>query len=283
MPDAPDPFTIRAHVPDWDACVADYREASAATRSALPARLGVPFGSHPDETLDLFFPAAVAGSSDALRPVHMFVHGGYWRAFSKDDYSFVADSIIATGAIAAVIDYSLMPGARMPTLVGQVRAAARWLAQNAASFGGDAMRLTASGHSAGAHLTSYLVCRGPRDADGPVPQVRSVLLVSGLYDLDPVSRSFLQPEVGFTAEEIADWSPLKAAREGSATVQVAVGDRETRPFLDQARAFADRLADGGIEAPLSIIPGEDHMTVVRELGRPGTRCAALLERTIGGP
>jgi len=33
----------------------------------------------------------------------LFVHGGYWRAFSRQDYSFVAETICGAGAVAAVI------------------------------------------------------------------------------------------------------------------------------------------------------------------------------------
>jgi arylformamidase len=47
----------------------------------------------------------------------MFVHRGYWRAFSKEDFAFVADAMNACGAIAATIDYSLMPKVRMGRLV----------------------------------------------------------------------------------------------------------------------------------------------------------------------
>jgi arylformamidase len=33
----------------------------------------------------------------------MFIHGGYWRAQSKDSYAFIADEVTAAGAIAAII------------------------------------------------------------------------------------------------------------------------------------------------------------------------------------
>ena len=52
--------------------------------------------------------------------------------------------IAAAGGIAAIIDYSLIPKARMATLVAQVRLAASWLQAQARSFGGDPQGLTAS-------------------------------------------------------------------------------------------------------------------------------------------
>ncbi|WP_245523663.1 alpha/beta hydrolase, partial [Mesorhizobium sp. M8A.F.Ca.ET.167.01.1.1] len=46
-------------------------------------------------------------------PVHMFIHGGYWRMFSKRDYSYIAETVTRAGAIAVIVDYALMPAVRM--------------------------------------------------------------------------------------------------------------------------------------------------------------------------
>ena len=274
-----DPFLIRAHVPRFEAIVADYGEASEATRAAFPDRRTVAYGAGQDEVLDLYVPPAEAPGRD-LRPIHLFVHGGYWRANTKDTYAFVADAITATGAIAAIMDYSLMPAARMAVLVGQVRRAAAWLAAEAGSFGGDPQALSASGHSAGGHLASLLVCRGPHESESVSSPVRSVLLVSGLYDLDPITRSFLQPELQLTEEEVALWSPVSAIPSPGASISLLVGDRETKPFHEQAAAFLHRLDQAGTPGRLATVEGEDHMTIVRELGRPGTPCAGFLADTI---
>ena len=273
-----DPFMIRAHVPHWEESVSGYRAASEATRRSFPDRRTLAYGSHPDERLDLFVPRAAPPGT--LRPVHLFVHGGYWRAFSKDDYAFVADAITAGGAIAAVMDYSLMPAARMNVLVGQVRRAASWLEREAATFGGDRQALSASGHSAGAHLASFLVCRATHEPEAALPAVRAVLLASGLYDLEPITRSFLQPELMLTDEEAARWSPLRAAPVAGADVRLMVGANETAPFHHQAAAFAAHLAWAGAPNRLATVQGQDHMTIVRELGRPGSACAGHLAATI---
>jgi arylformamidase len=195
MNDSIDPFEIRRHVTRFEEHVRDYDSASEATRRRLPSELNVAYGEGVDEKLDLFFPEFK--SADAPLPIHMFVHGGYWRAQSKERYAYVADTIVGAGAIAALIDYTLMPKARMADLVDQTRRAARWLITNAASFGGDSAAFGVSGHSAGGHLASYLLARGPHEAR-TAPLVRSALLVSGLYDLAPIARSFLQPEIQLT-------------------------------------------------------------------------------------
>lgn len=271
-----DPFMIRAHVPDFESHLAAYRRASERTRQSLRGVRDLAYGDHPDETLDLYLPEEGEGPF----PVHAFIHGGYWRAFSKLDYAFVADAVTAQGAIAAIIDYSLMPKARMATLVGQVRRAVAWLAANAGRWGGDPAALSASGASAGAHLASFLTCRGAGEATAPASPVRSLLLVSGIYDLDPITSSFLQPEIGLTAEEVTAWSPLTATPVPGPAVDVVVGADETPPFLAQGRAFADRLAGAGVDSRFATLPGENHMSIATALGTPGSALAERLGRTI---
>jgi arylformamidase len=274
----PDLFKIRAIVPHFEATVADYKTSSAATRARLPSRLDVAYGDDPDERLDLFFPETSAAA--ARLPIHLFIHGGYWRAQSKADYSYLADVIVGQGAIAAIADYSLMPGARMARLVDQARRAAHGLGEHGREFGGDPTALSASGHSAGGHLTTYLCCRAPHESEFPDNPVRSILCVSGLYDLAPIATSFLQAELHLTPQEIAQYSPCQAIARTDAAIRLIVGGRETTPFFEQAGRFAGRLSSLGLQPRLASVDDEDHMTIVRSLGRPGSVCASHLADTI---
>src|SRR5947209_11406275 len=132
MNGAVDPFEIRRLLPDYEAHMAGYQVASEGTRRSLRNQLDIGYGDHPRERLDLFFPAAPSGRP---APVHLFVHGGYWRAHVKETYAFVADAVTQAGAIAVIVEYPLMPGLRMATLVSSVRRAAVWVRNHAAAFG----------------------------------------------------------------------------------------------------------------------------------------------------
>jgi arylformamidase len=271
-----DPFRIRDFVTDFAAREADYRAASDATRRALPSRLDVPYGSSPRERLDLFFP----WDRRAVAPVHIFIHGGYWRAGEKEDYAFVADAVTAAGAIAAIVEYDLVPTVRIADQVTQVRRAAEWLLKHAPEFGGNPGCLSASGHSAGAMLCWFLAATGTKESSPPPARPQRLLLVSGIYDLAPIATSFLQPELNLTEDEIAAWSALGSSTTGSSTIMVAVGEEETPPFHSQARALAAGAARG---ARVQVLNGLNHMSVVRELGRPGSETAKLLTETIATP
>jgi arylformamidase len=276
--DAYDPFNVAAIEPDFDAQFAACQAASARTRATHRARLDVPYGPLPRNRLDLFFPPGRGGPTAPGRPIHMFIHGGYWRGQVKEDYAFAAEGAIAAGAIAAIVEYTLMPGARMAQLVHEVRAAAWWLAHHAAKFGGNGAALSASGHSAGAHLCSYLGSRAPHESDA-LPPVSSLLMLSGIFDLRPISTSYLQPTLQLTPAEIFDWSPFEAVP-GAAHYQVVVGHRETEPFHIQARDYAEGLGRRGASVERLTAAGHDHMSLVLELGKPGRQMAELVREAV---
>ena len=266
-----DPYRIRDHVADFDAIVADIRARSAQTRSAVSMRANVPYGEDPTETVDLFFPANPRPSL----PVHVFIHGGYWRMFSKEDYSCVAQTVTQAGAIAVIVDYALMPSVRMEKIVDQVRRAKAWVIANIADHGGDASRLTVSGHSAGAHLSTFLF-NDPETSSG----IGAALLLGGLYELQPLQSSFLHAEIAITDDEVARFSPMRHRHDAHTRVIVAVGELETPPFHQQAQAFGDVLAGQGLSVSLHLVPARNHMDSVRDLAIPGSDAGACLTRLI---
>ncbi len=273
-----DPFDVSSVLADFDAQFAELCAASAQTRQRLRAQRDIAYGPAPAQRLDLYFPPGEA----AARPIHMFIHGGYWRAQVKEDYAVVAEGVAAAGAIAAIVEYTLMPGARMERLVSETRAALAWLAAHAAAFGGDAGRITASGHSAGGHLVTYLGARGPHEAAFPAPRPQAVLALSGLFDLAPITRSYLQPQLHLTEDEVARWSPLGATPAPGVRFGIVAGAAETAPFHMQAAAYAAHLARSGAPFRRVTAAGADHMSLLRQMSRPGSAAWALLAATIAG-
>ncbi len=251
-----DLFKTRDHVADFDRYLVAFSERSQKTRAVQISTLDIRYGEGPNEKLDLFLPAGLSSP----RPIHLFVHGGYWRMFTKNDFSFVADTVVAAGGIAAIVDYDLMPPVRMETIVAQVRRAAAWLVANASSFGGDAKRLTMSGHSAGAHLCCTLL-----ETTSPVTS-QSALLLSGIYELAPLQTSFLQPLISITDEEVADFSPASKSYRVGGQVTLLVGERETKPFHVQADEMGAMFAAQGVTATRSDVANADHMSIALDLG-----------------
>ena len=66
------------------------------------------YGTQENERLDLFLP-----STTKAAPLHIYIHGGYWRALSKNDSSFAAPMFQQHGSCFAALDYSLAPNATL--------------------------------------------------------------------------------------------------------------------------------------------------------------------------
>lgn len=253
-----DLYLIRDFVPDFEAIAAEFSARSRALEARVTIHSDIAYGTGRRETMDIVLPDKPVANA----PLHVFVHGGYWRSGDKADYRLVAEPVLRAGGIAALVEYDLMPGARLSVLVNQVRSAVRWLQSHALDIGVDPARITVSGHSAGAHLASYLAALGPDETENMAfPTLRGLLLVSGIYDLSGIPNSFLRNEARMTVAEAAAWSPLKSSQCPSPHRTIAFGTQETQPFHEQASALHGLLGN----SDLVPVPGLNHMNIVLDL------------------
>ncbi|MHB2166212.1 alpha/beta hydrolase [Alsobacter sp. R-9] len=254
-------------------------DLSAAARAARPHRLKVPYGPGPDATLDLFFPEEAARPA----PVLMFIHGGFWKALDAATFSFVGGAFAPAGALVAVIDYPLIPAVRMDGIVDHTREALRWLAQNAAEHGGDPARLHVAGHSAGGHLTALLLDQAWQKEAGLPPRcVRGGIAISGVFELEPLRRSFQQDTLDFSEDDAERWSPLRRLPAQAAPLVVTVGGAETQEFVDQSIEYAQAWQEAGHEAHLHVVAQANHISILTDaFARPGAPLHTATLRQMG--
>ncbi|MCY4034726.1 MAG: alpha/beta hydrolase [Hyphomicrobiales bacterium] len=181
------------------------------------------------------------GPEDVLPVV---LHGGYWRALEAETHRFLMRPLRPHGAVVANVEYRLMPDIRLADVVADAKAALHHLA---AEF--PEAQLLPVGHSAGAHLALCAM------ADSSLAtRTRGIIALSGVYDLAPVARSFLQDEIHLTTQEIKEFS-LEAGIPRPPVIYVN-GSEETHEFL---RGGA--LMSGGSKAVWHRIAGADHMSI----------------------
>ena len=142
-------YRVRNAVPDFQSYLDRWTDDSFAACHTLSGERDIQYGPSADETLDVFVPAGTVEHA----PVQILIHGGYWRALSKDDFTFLAAAIVPAGVVAVVVNYALCPDVTMSVLVDQCRRAMIWTSRNIGRFGGDPNRLHLTGHSAGAAET----------------------------------------------------------------------------------------------------------------------------------
>jgi len=245
---AVDPLNAAATVPDVTVFFARWRAWSDLVRTQ-PHRRDLRYGPSADETLDLFVPHAGA-------PLVVFFHGGYWRRLHKDDMTYVAGGLQPHGVAAAIVNYSLAPAVQLETIVAQARAAVAWLRAHGADYGVDVGRIVVAGHSAGGHLAAMCA------VDAPVTAVASL---SGLHDLRPVARSFVNEWLGLDDARAAALSPTLLAPAAPCTVRAWSGERESGAFHAQGADFAAAWRARGCDTAYADSRGDNHFTICDRL------------------
>ena len=239
--------------PFLDAYVARSRDAE--TRFCCQKDLL--WGERPDETFD-YFPAASAGA-----PLLVYIHGGYWQEHSKNESLFAAPDCVVNAIAFAAIDYTLAPQASIATIVEQCRRAIASLHRQAAKLGFDARRIYVAGSSAGAHLAALLLVAGWQAAYGLADDVvAGAVLLSGIYDIEPLMGTYIDSVLHLTAEDAAALSPLRLKLGRPVKTIVAWGDNETDEFKRQSRAFVSALIRSGFPVSEFDIAGTNHFDIV---------------------
>jgi arylformamidase len=243
---------------DIGAYLEAYAERSAGARRSLGCREDVSYGNGQSELLD-FFPARKAGA-----PLFIFVHGGYWQELSHKDGAPMAAEMIAKGYAFAALDYTLAPKGTIEKMIAEVGRAISFLESKADELGFDAARIALSGHSAGAHLVAMQIMRHP-----PVSGIEHLLLLSGVYDLEPVVLTSINDALGLDMRWARALSPMFLEPTVHPRVTVAVADRDTREFRRQSEAFAAHLARCGCPTTLLTVPGRNHFDIILDLSFAG--------------
>ena len=244
---------VAAIEPFIEAYIARSREAEKQFR----CRKNLPWGERPDEIFD-YFPAASAHA-----PLLVYFHGGYWQEHSKDESLFAAPDCVANGIAFAAIDYTLAPRATLGTIVEQCRRAIASLHRQAATVGFDARRIYVAGNSAGAHLAAMLLVAGWQAAYGLADDaVAGAVLLSGIYDLEPLMGTYIDAALHLTGADVAELSPLRLKMGQPVRTIVAWGENETDEFKRQSGAFAVALAGDGFPVSTFELAGTNHFDIV---------------------
>lgn len=265
-------YNARASVPDCLPFLKEYADFSALARKQLRGELSVPYGAHPDETLDIF-PA-----QRSKAPVYLFIHGGYWRALSKDDSSFMAPAFTQAGALVVSINYSLAPAVPVAHIVQQCRRALAWVYRNIHRYGGDPERIHVSGSSAGGHLAGMLLAGGwQHGADLPDGVIQSASPISGLFDLRPLRHTHVNAWTAFDFDTATLASPLFHLPGRPCPILLAWGEHETDEFKRQSRIYASACREAGCSVQMLEVAGVNHFNILMQLRDPASPlCEAIL-------
>lgn len=249
-------YTNGDFIPDAASYPPRWAEQAARFRDTLGPRavLDLPYGAGERRKFDLFLPGA------APRGLLVYVHGGYWLAFGRADWSHLAAGALAHGWAVAMPSYTLAPAARINDITREIGQATDTASRRVPG------PVVVTGHSAGGHLSARMGCVGA-PCQAPIARV---VPISPVADLDPLLSTEMNARLRLTPDEVATESPARLAPRPDVGAHVWVGGQERPAFLWQARTLSESW-----NCDWTVAPGRHHFDVIDDLADPASRLTRL--------
>jgi len=258
-------FNPRAAVPDFEAYELE-RQAGNQQALAYRTDADLAYGAHPRRRLDIY-----RAQGNTQGDVHIFFHGGYWRAGDKQSYAYLAKALVDRGITAVVPNYELCGPSRFEDVVDSALAAFKWVLENIASYGGSAGRITISGHSAGAYLCALLHATDWHKEGCGDCAILGSILVSGIYDPAKAIGTSVNQELGFTSGAVAAFDLSKRPWATSGPSYIVVGQQEPAEWIALSREyFQDVVQASSSAGRYEPLAGHNHFSILNEY-LPGGR------------
>lgn len=249
-----------------------------------------PLSTSDEASIDIFY----AKSMDQVvrepsGDVFVYIHGGYWQALSKRDSCFHAETVLNNFKCSAfvAVGYDLCPAVSFKTLVKQVKNAIATVLQKFPKH-----RVQVCGHSAGGHLGAVVLCTDWGSEYGQpqwTDRLAGFILVSGIYDLRPIQRSYVNDACKMTINEAVKFSPALLPSEdlckripAGVPVVIAAGQHDSPAFRQQSKEFC-RLLQTHTKASAKYVElqGEDHFTAMERMVEKDYKLTRIAKEVLG--
>ena len=221
--------------------------------------------------LDLARPKSGTGPFPAV----LCIHGGGFRAGSRQGYDGLCLRLAEQGYVSVTASYRLAPKYQFPAAIHDVKAAVRWMRANAKKYNIDPDRIGVTGGSAGGHLAQFLAVTADVkqfEGDGGNPEQSSrVACVVNYYGPSDFTKSYgksvdaaqvlplwLGGDLEKAKQKHIAASPLNWVTPNAAPTLCIHGTEDKYVAHEQAVWMIDRLKACGVEAELLTLQGAGH-------------------------
>ncbi len=265
--------------------------AAVAVASVIPLQLlaqeqpkppEVPAGVKYEPDVEFGTGGDVKLALDIARPENLdkptacivFIHGGGWRGGNRKVHVPQILEVAKRGYVSATIQYRLVPSARFPAQVEDVKCAIRFLRANADKYQIDSERIGAIGFSAGAHLSMLLGVMDKKDGlegsggnSDQSSKVQAVVAYFGPTDLGAkdypaISGGMINDFLNSTPDENSEVrklaSPVTYVDKADAPLLIYQGTKDRLVPHTQATLMADAMSAAGMPGRVELLIGADH-------------------------
>ncbi|XP_055349859.1 kynurenine formamidase-like [Paramacrobiotus metropolitanus] len=227
---------------------------SEKARQELTVISDIRYGTTPKNSMDLYCSGPTVKAGGVL---FAYVHGGYWQALTKEDSAYFARTICKSveNSVFVAVDYVLATEtvygseAKMKSIWEQMTPAYAALRDVADRL--DCSGIFLCGHSAGAHLVTAMLSGAfePSQRKSLFRKLKGLWLLSGVYDLVPISKTSVNDPLQLSKEEIQDCSPHNRVADivhnlgatTSCSVKIMYGEFDPPAFHKQSQNFFEEV------------------------------------------
>ena len=234
----------------------------------------VPNG-HERHKLDIYLPKQ-QGAPRPL-PLIVWVHGGAWRAGSKDKCP--ATRFLDQGFVVASINYRLSQHAIFPAQIIDCKAAIRYLRANAKTWHIDPDRIGVWGSSAGGHLVALLGTTGGVKKFNKGPNLEYSSRIQAVCDFfgptnfakmssfpstmdhdaaDSPESKLLGAPVQEAKEAVKNADPITYVTKDDPPFLIVHGDKDPLVPINQSEILYDALTKANVKAKFRTVKGGGH-------------------------
>lgn len=281
------PFILLALVPVIASC-----QQVAATQKDLAYD-----DHHASQKLDVYL-----AESDKPVPAMVFIHGGGWRAGSKQRVPAWLLQAVRDGWLSVVsVEYRFTDVAPHPAQTDDCLRAIQFVRSNATKWNIDPNRIGVTGGSAGGHLSLWVALHDDvanADSTDPVENQSSRVacavsfagptdwsLLSDLEHKHPAYRQLIGYQPGtavddMDADKMKDVSPISFVSDDDPPVMQVHGDADDIVPIEHARRMDKQLQTAGVRSSLVVVPGANH-GVAGAGGNVSRKAVDFVRETIG--
>ncbi|WP_247869148.1 alpha/beta hydrolase [Ahrensia sp. 13_GOM-1096m] len=235
-------------LPDlWADNAASYRASS------VRIDIDIAYGTHPRAKFDLVWP------DETPKGLAIFIHGGFWMRLNKSHWTHYAEGARANGWAVCLPSYTLAPEARVNHMTRQIGAAIEAAASRITG------PICLSGHSAGGHLATRMICDDTPLAKSTLERVAKTLSISGLHDLRPLLHTKMNDVLHLDETEAFHESPALHRPATPMPLTCWVGGGERPEFIRQSEIITQIWGGLGTQTSCVVDTQHNHFTVIEAL------------------
>lgn len=254
---------------------------------------------HAAQCMDVYL-----AESDRPTPAMVYIHGGGWRAGSKNNVPAWLRKFVSDGRLSVIsVEYRFTDVAPHPAQVNDCLRAIQFVRKHAKEWNIDSNRIGVTGGSAGGHLSACVALHddiADDSSDDAVAKHSSRVacavsfagptdwsLLSTIEHKHPAYRQLIGYEPGTPASELAgdrivSVSPISFVTKDDPPLMQVHGDKDVIVPIQHASNLHEKLKATGVTSELVIIPGGNH-SVAGAGGGTARRATAFVTEHLLSP